>query len=241
MKITNEIIFDVKDLKIKYGVIEAVKNISFSIQRGEFISLVGSNGAGKTSILKACAGLIPCQGLIHFKNQPIHFCEPHNRVKLKMSLVPEGRGIFSSLSVNENIDLGAYSRVDEVEIKKDKEKIFDLFPRLAERQNQIAGTLSGGEQQMLSLGRALMSRPEFLMLDEPSMGLAPLIVEEIFQLLKKLNSEGLTILLVEQNAKMALAQSHRAYVLETGKIVLEGQGRELLKDIRVQQSYLGIE
>ncbi len=238
---SNKLILDVKDLSINYGRISAVKKISFQVFEGEIISLVGSNGAGKTSTLKACSGLLDgVKGQILFQNQDISHLSPEHRVKLGMAHVPEGRGIFLNMSVKENLELGAYTRKSKSEINKNIELNLLRFPRLKERWLQQAGTLSGGEQQMLSISRALMSEPKLLLLDEPSMGLAPIIVKDIFNMLVQLNQQGMTILLVEQNAKAAMKMSHRVYVLETGSIVLTGLGSELLNNPEVQKSYLGL-
>lgn len=215
--------------------------MSFEVRKGEVVSLIGSNGAGKTTTLRALSGLVEAKaGEITLKGEKINGSSPQDRVKRGMAQSPEGRGVFPQMSVYENLLLGAYLRSNQNEINKDLEHCFSLFPRLKERQGQMAGTLSGGEQQMLAICRALMSKPDFLLLDEPSMGLAPLIVAQIFQIILTLNKEGITILLVEQNAKMALKVSHRAYVLETGKITLEGTGQELLANDEVQKAYLGI-
>jgi branched-chain amino acid transport system ATP-binding protein len=228
----------VSHLKIAYGGISAVKGINIEINQGELISLIGSNGAGKTSTLKAIAGVLkPLSGSIEFQENQA----PANSYELAamgLVLVPEGRGIFQRMSVLENLMMGAYLRKD-AEISTDLEKMYTLFPRIKERLKQLAGTLSGGEQQMLSLARALMSRPKLLLLDEPSMGLAPMMVQTIFDVIKKIHSEGMTIFLVEQNARLALAISDRAYVLESGEITLEGTGANLVKDPRVSSAYLG--
>lgn len=233
-------LLNVKDLNLYYGVIHAIKGISFHVHRGEIVSLIGANGAGKTSTLRALSGITPSTGTIELNGQCLQSIPPHQRVKLGLAQSPEGRGIFAPLTVFENLEMGAYSRSDKAGIAKDFEECFQLFPRLKERRHQIAGTLSGGEQQMLAISRALMCKPELLLLDEPSLGLAPIIVAQIFEIIKKLNSEGMTILLVEQNARMALKIAHRAYVLETGKICLEGKGSDLLTNDEVRRSYLGI-
>jgi branched-chain amino acid transport system ATP-binding protein len=240
------------DLKCGYGKIEVINEVNVVINTGEIISIIGANGAGKTTLLKAISGLIPVQdGIIalHTKNsdlkgnslntnENISKLKTYKRVSLGLSLVPEGRQIFSRLTVKENLELGAYLRSDKVEIKVDLEKVYSLFRILKERSNQLGGTLSGGEQQMLAIGRALMSKPKLLLLDEPSMGVAPLLVSRIFETILQLNQEGLTILLVEQNAKLALKISTRSYILETGRITLEGNSKELLNDDRVIQAYL---
>lgn len=227
-------------LEVYYGAIHALKGISFQVQAGEIVSLIGANGAGKTTTLRAISGLTPSKGVINFNGQNLANYKSFQRVNLGIAQSPEGRGIFPEMSVLENLEMGAYSRKDKSEIKKDLELCFELFPRLKERIAQIAGTLSGGEQQMVAISRAIMCKPKLLLLDEPSLGLAPLIVAQIFEILKKLNQEGMTILLVEQNARMALKISHRAYVLETGKIVLEDSATNLLNNDEVRKSYLGV-
>ncbi len=233
-------LLEVKDLHVFYGSIHAIKGIHFYVNKGEVVALIGANGAGKTSTLRALSGLCDSRGEILLHNKNIMTVPSHQRVQLGLAQSPEGRGVFATMSVLENLEMGAYSRRDKKEIRKDLEMCFELFPRLKERLNQISGTLSGGEQQMLAISRALMCRPEILLLDEPSLGLAPLIVAQIFEIIKKLNQEGMTILLVEQNARMALKNSHRAYVLETGKISLQGTGAELLTNDEVRKSYLGV-
>lgn len=229
----------VKDLKVSYGAIEAVKGISFEIFENEIVSLIGGNGAGKTTTLRAISGLLPSQGQIFLNGQPTSDTAPHDLVTKGLVHSPEGRGIFLNLTVEENLRIGAYRRADIRDLHAEMEHYFTLFPRLKERLKASAGTLSGGEQQMLSISRAILSKPKILMLDEPSLGLAPRIVQQIFQIIQKLNSEGMTILLVEQNARMALKVSNRAYVLETGKIVLSGEGRALLENEEIQRAYLG--
>jgi branched-chain amino acid transport system ATP-binding protein len=230
----------VKDIKTYYGKIEALKGISFNINRGEIVSLIGANGAGKTTTLLSISGIVkPKFGEILFNNQRIDNLSPDKIVLKGISQVPEGRRVFPFLTVKENLMLGAYLRKDREQILKDLEKVFKLFPILKERFSQDAGTLSGGEQQMLAIGRALMSRPSVLLLDEPSLGLAPKIVELIFEIILEINREGGTILLVEQNAKMALKISNRAYVLETGEIRLEGKADELLNNDKIKKAYLG--
>lgn len=231
----------VKDLNVYYGAIHAVKGISFEVNKGEIISLIGANGAGKTTTMRAISGLVDSTGSVMFKNKSLSHIAPHKRISLGVSQSPEGRGVFAPMSVYENLLMGAYHRSDTAQIKKDIEEIcYRLFPRLKERSQQLAGTLSGGEQQMLAISRALMARPELLLLDEPSLGLAPLIVAQIFEIIQQLNKDGMTVLLVEQNATMSLKISHRAYVLETGKIVLSGGGKELLVNDEVRRCYLGI-
>lgn len=230
----------VKNLNVYYGAIHALKGISFDVHEGEIVSLIGSNGAGKTTTLRAICGLAEAQGEIEFKGQSLLSVPAHDRVKLGLAQSPEGRGIFSNLTVLENLQMGAYSRKDTQNIPKDMEYCYGLFPRLKERLQQVAGTLSGGEQQMLAISRAIMCKPNLLLLDEPSLGLAPKIVAQIFEIIKKLNSEGMTILLVEQNANQALKVAHRAYVLETGKVSMTGTGNELLSNDEVRKSYLGV-
>lgn len=234
------LLFDVKDLNVSYGSIHALKGISFQVNEGEVVSLIGANGAGKTTTLRAISGLVEAKGSMVFAGRELSNVASHLRVRLGLAQSPEGRGVFGQMSVLENLEMGAYSRSSRKEIQEDIENSFKLFPRLKERQNQMAGTLSGGEQQMLSICRALMSRPKMLLLDEPSLGLAPLIVAQIFEIVKELNSRGMTILLVEQNAMQALKVSHRAYVLETGKITLSGRGEDLLHNDEVRRSYLGV-
>jgi branched-chain amino acid transport system ATP-binding protein len=230
----------VSNLKVNYGAIKGLKGISFNIQKGEIVSLIGSNGAGKTTTLRALSGIVDSEGQIEFKGSEISKVPSHLRVTLGIAQSPEGRGIFPQMTVLENLELGAYTRNDKEQIQKDYNRCLELFPRIKERLWQMAGTLSGGEQQMLSISRALMCKPELLLLDEPSLGLAPIIVSQIFEIVKQLNSEGMTILLVEQNAKQSLTISHRAYVLETGLITLEGRGKDLLNNDEVRRSYLGI-
>jgi branched-chain amino acid transport system ATP-binding protein len=232
-------ILKVKDLKVSYGAIEAVKGVSFEIFEGEVVSLIGANGAGKTTTLRAVSGLVPSKGEILLNGKSIQKTPPHQLISEGLIQSPEGRGIFLNMTVEENLKLGTYRRTDTSTLDKEMEHCFEMFPRLKERFKASAGTLSGGEQQMLSICRALLSKPKILILDEPSLGLAPRIVQQIFQIVKKLNSEGMTILLVEQNARMALKVSHRAYVLETGKIRLSGEGKALLDNPEIQAAYLG--
>ena len=228
------------DLNVNYGAIHALHDISVEVKVGEIVTLIGANGAGKTSILRAISGLIPIKsGSVMFEDKPIHNTASYKLSKLGIAHVPEGRRIFANMSVQENLELGAYIRKDKGEISKDYDMVFDKFPRLKERIKQMAGTLSGGEQQMLAMGRALMVRPRILLLDEPSMGLAPLVVRNIFSIIEEINKSGTTILLVEQNAHMALSIANRAYVLETGKIVLEGDSKELLTNDSIRSAYLG--
>ena len=232
-------LLSVKNLKVNYGAIEAVKGISFEIYAGEVVSLIGANGAGKTTTLRAISGLQPSQGEIILDGQPTSNIAPHDLIAHGLVHSPEGRGIFLNLTVEENLKLGTYRRNDLKGIAEEMQNCFAMFPRLKERLKASAGTLSGGEQQMLSISRALLSKPKVLLLDEPSLGLAPRIVQQIFQIIRKLNSEGMTILLVEQNARMALKVSHRAYVLETGKVRLSGEGKALLENPEIQAAYLG--
>ncbi|NLY20254.1 MAG: ABC transporter ATP-binding protein [Tissierellia bacterium] len=234
-------LLEINDLDVFYGNIHAIKGISLHINEGEIVSLIGANGAGKTTTLHTISGLLkPKNGEIIFEGDDITKVKAHKIVKLGISHVPEGRRIFQGLTVSDNVKLGAYTINDSREsMKEDRTEFYDNFPRMRERKNQIAGTLSGGEQQMLAMGRALMARPKLLILDEPSMGLSPLFVEEIFKVIKKLKEKGTTILLVEQNAKMALSIADRGYVLETGKITVEGLGQELLNNPEVKKAYLG--
>lgn len=237
-----EHVLEVKDLFVSYGVVPALRSISFTVDEGEIVALIGPNGAGKTTTLHTISGLHkPQSGSILYNGKEIGGIEAHKLVKEGISQVPEGRGIFPILTVSENINLGAYLRKDTEGISKDKEWVYSIFPRLKERRKQVGGTLSGGEQQMLAIARALMARPKVLLLDEPSMGLAPVIVENIFNIIKQINRENsTTILLVEQNAQMALTVSHRAYVIEVGEIVNSGYSKELKKDDQIKKAYLGI-
>ena len=229
----------IKDLHINYGMIQAVKGASFEVNKGEIVALIGANGAGKTSILHTLTGLIPAKsGSIEFEGKEISKMPAHKIVTMGIAHVPEGRRVFAELSVFENLKLGAYTRKDKAEIEDTIKSIYKRFPRLEERKSQLAGTLSGGEQQMLAMGRALMSKPSVIVMDEPSMGLSPLYVNEIFDIINEVHKAGTTILLVEQNAKKALSIADRAYVLETGKIVLEGKAGELLNDESVKKAYL---
>lgn len=230
----------VTDLNVYYGMIHAIKGISFNVEEGEIVSLIGANGAGKTTILHSVSGLIrSASGTVEFMDKNITHTAADKIVKLGLGHVPEGRRVFQQLTVNENLDMGAYAVKDKAAVKEEYERVMELFPRLKERRKQLAGTLSGGEQQMLAIGRALMSKPKMLLLDEPSMGLAPIVVMDIFDIIETCNKEGTTILLVEQNAKMALSISDRAYVLETGNIVMEGKASDLLNDDKVKKAYLG--
>ena len=231
---------EVKDLSVYYGVIQAIKGISFEVNQGEIVTLIGANGAGKTTTMQSVMGLIPIRdGEVYYEGKNITKTPCHKIVEMGMTQCPEGRRIFQELSVYDNLVMGAFSVKDKKNFKEDIEKIYTRFPRLEERKNQIAGTLSGGEQQMLAMGRALMSHPKLLMMDEPSMGLSPLLVDQVFEIIKDINNDGTTILLVEQNAGKSLAISDRAYVLETGKIVLSGTGEELMKSEDVKKAYLG--
>jgi branched-chain amino acid transport system ATP-binding protein len=233
-------ILAVSDLHVAYGAIDALRGISLEVGRGEVVALIGSNGAGKSSALRAISGMIrPKRGRVVFRGTDTTALPAHELVARGMSHAPEGRGIFHNLSVDENLSLGAYLRRDYAQVAKDREHALTLFPVLRERQRQLAGTLSGGEQQMLAIARALLSKPALLLLDEPSLGLAPQIIERIFTTLRAVNAEGVSLLLVEQNAQIALSLAHRAYVLETGTLMLSGSGRELLADPRVREAYLG--
>lgn len=228
------------DVNVYYGAIHALKGINLKVNEGEIVTLIGANGAGKSTTLKTISGILkPKSGKVIFKGTDINKTKAHQVVELGISHVPEGRRVFASMSIMENLEMGAYTRSDKAEIKKDYDKIFEMFPRLLERKNQMAGTLSGGEQQMLAMGRALMARPKLLLLDEPSMGLAPLIVKQIFSIIKDINEKGTTVLLIEQNASMALKIAHRAYVIQNGSIEMEGNAQELLNDDSVKSAYLG--
>lgn len=234
-------LLEVKDLRVSYGKIEAIKGISLHVEKGEIVTLVGANGAGKTTLLKTISGILkPTQGVINFEDRDVQKIAPHDRVLEGLCQAPEGRGIFPGMTVLENLEMGKFARKEwKKELNEDLERIYSLFPRLKERQNQAGGTLSGGEQQMLSIGRALMARPRLLLLDEPSMGLAPMFIQQIFKIIREIQQQGVSILLVEQNAAQALACANRAYILETGNIVKEGSGKELLKDDAVKKAYLG--
>lgn len=236
---SSDLLLSVQDLSVSYGAIRAVRSISFEIKAGEIVTLIGANGAGKSTVLNTLSGLIkPDAGSIVFSGENIVGMKPHKIVEAGLALCPEGRRVFSRMSVAENLEMGGYTHSDE-ENAETRELVYEHFPRLRERRRQMAGTLSGGEQQMLAMGRALMSRPKLLMLDEPSMGLAPLLIEEIFSIIKTLGAAGTTILLVEQNANMALQVANRAYVLEIGKVVKTGTGEALLHDDDVRKAYLG--
>lgn len=231
---------EVKDLEVYYGMIQAIKGVSFEVNQGEVIALIGANGAGKTTILHTVTGLLaPKKGSVLFEGKDITKIPAHKIVSLGMAHVPEGRRVFADLSVYENLKMGAYTRKDKEEIEKSLDRVYERFPRLKERKNQLAGTLSGGEQQMLAMGRALMSQPKIILMDEPSMGLSPILVNEIFDIIQEVSKSGTTVLLVEQNAKKALSIADRAYVLETGKIVLDGKAEALLNDDSITQAYLG--
>ena len=233
-------ILHVEDLNVYYGSIHAVKGISFNVEEGEIVTLIGANGAGKSTTLNTVAGLLkPREGKVEFEGESLRGVPPHTIVGKGMALCPEGRRVFLQMSVRENLEMGAFTRRDSAEIADSLEMVFDRFPRLKEREGQSAGTLSGGEQQMLAMGRALMSKPRLLMLDEPSMGLAPILVQEIFNIIKSLHDTGTTVLLVEQNARMALSVADRAYVLETGRVSMSGDAADLANDDRVKQAYLG--
>ena len=231
---------EVKDLEVYYGMIQAIKGVSFEVNKGEVIALIGANGAGKTTILHTITGLLsPKSGSVTFEGQNITKVPGHKIVSMGMAHVPEGRRVFANLTVYQNLKLGAYTRKDKKEFDETLSNIYKHFPRLEERKNQLAGTLSGGEQQMLAMGRALMSHPQIILMDEPSMGLSPIFVNEIFDIIKEVSKMGTTVLLVEQNAKKALSIADRAYVLETGKIVMEGRAETLLNDDSVKKAYLG--
>ena len=231
---------EVRDLNVFYGSIHALHDINFSVPKGEIVTLIGANGAGKTTVLHAISRLIPIKtGTVVFDGKDISRDEAHKLIPMGLAQVPEGRRVFPGMTVLENLEMGAYTRKNKGELAQDLEMVFQHFPRLKERIKQAAGTLSGGEQQMLATARALMSHPRLLMMDEPSMGLSPILVEEIFNIILELNKEGNTILLVEQNANMALRIAHRAYVLETGRIVMEGEAKALLRDEQVKKAYLG--
>ena len=233
-------LLEVKNLEVHYGVIKALKDVSFEVNEGEIIALIGANGAGKTTTLQTISGILPVtSGNIILNGQDITKVPAHKIVRLGISQVPEGRRVFSQLSVLDNLKMGAYIRNDKEQIEADLENIYKRFPRLCERKNQLAGTLSGGEQQMLAMGRALMSNPKILLLDEPSMGLSPILVSEIFDIIKSINESGVTVLLVEQNAKKALAIANRAYALETGNVVVSGNAADLINDDKIKKAYLG--
>ncbi len=234
-------LLEVNDLNVFYGAIHALQGVSFSLEEGEIVTLIGANGAGKSTTLRTISGLLRSRsGYIRFRGQDIGTVAAEQIVRLGISQVPEGRKIFAPLTVQENLEMGAYTRRNPAEIQASMQRVFASFPRLKERINQLGGTLSGGEQQMLAMGRALMSRPKLLLLDEPSMGLSPILTEEIFRIIKEINSQGTTILLVEQNALMALSVAQRAYVLETGSVVLQGSAAEVRDNPQVRNAYLGV-
>ncbi len=233
-------LLNVKNINVYYGVIQAIKDVSFEVNEGEIVALIGANGAGKTSIMKTISGLLhSVGGSIEFNGQDITKMSAHKIPGLGLIQVPEGRHVFTEMTVLENLEMGAYLRKDKEGIQQDLEKIYQRFPRLKERKNQLAGTLSGGEQQMLAMGRALMAKPKLLLLDEPSMGLSPILVNEIFSIIKKINADGVTVLLVEQNANKALSIANRAYVLETGNITVSGDAKEIADNPKVKEAYLG--
>ncbi|WP_437440542.1 ABC transporter ATP-binding protein [Nocardioides eburneus] len=234
-------LLEIKDMSIHYGRIQAIDGLSITVEEGEVVTLIGANGAGKTSTMRAVAGLLSLShGSILLEGEDITKLKGHRRVQRGISLAPEGRGIFPAMTVMENLDMGAYGRRDKAGIKEDLDRVFDLFPRIKERLNQKGGTMSGGEQQMLAIGRALMSRPRILLLDEPSMGLAPQFIRQVFTIIRQVNEQGTTVLLVEQNANQALALADRAYVLETGQITNAGTGQEMLANPAIKEAYLGV-
>ncbi|WP_022777709.1 ABC transporter ATP-binding protein [Butyrivibrio sp. AE3009] len=235
-----ETLLEIKDLSVYYGVIQALKGISFHVDRGEVVALIGANGAGKTTTLHTLSGLIQAdKGTITYKGKELTKLAGHKIVSLGMAQVPEGRRVFAQMTVLQNLKMGAFTRSDKAELEETLQKVYKRFPRLEERKNQLAGTLSGGEQQMLAMGRALMSHPDIILMDEPSMGLSPIFVNEIFNIIEDVNKDGVTVLLVEQNAKKALSIANRAYVLETGSIVKEGDAKELMNDESIKKAYLG--
>lgn len=230
----------VDNLQVYYGAIHALQGVSFHLDQGEIVALIGANGAGKSTVLNTISGILrPREGAVTFESQEIHTTPPQDIVRKGVIQIPEGRKVFSRMTVAENLEMGAYTQTDRAVINRDVEAVFERFPRLRERRNQLGGTLSGGEQQMLAIGRGLMAHPKLLLLDEPSMGLSPILVEQIFDIIQDINEQGTSILLVEQNAQMALAVADRAYVLETGKITMQGTGDDLLKDPNVIKAYLG--
>ena len=238
----SENVLKIAGLKVSYGGIKAVKGLDLEVNRGELVTLIGANGAGKTTTLKAITGTLPAckvEGTISYLGQPLKGTQSHQLVQQKLAMVPEGRGVFTRMTIQENLLMGAYTRSDKAEIAADIEKWFTVFPRLKERSGQLAGTLSGGEQQMLAMARALMCHPTLLLLDEPSMGLAPIMVEKIFEVIREVSSQGITMLLVEQNARLALQAAHRAYVMDSGVITMTGDAQSMLNDPRVQAAYLG--
>ncbi|MEN3274525.1 MAG: branched-chain amino acid transport system ATP-binding protein [Massilia sp.] len=235
-------VLKIQGLKVAYGGIKAVKGLDLEVNRGELVTLIGANGAGKTTTLKAITGTLPAckvEGTIAYLGQPLQGTQAFRLVRQKLAMVPEGRGVFTRMTIHENLLMGAYTRNDKAAIEADIEKWFSVFPRLKERSNQLAGTLSGGEQQMLAMARALMCHPTLLLLDEPSMGLAPIMVEKIFEVIRDVSAQGITMLLVEQNARLALQAAHRAYVMDSGAVTMTGDARTMLDDPRVQAAYLG--
>ncbi len=237
-----DIVLKIAGLKVAYGGIKAVKGVDLEVAKGELVTLIGANGAGKTTTLKAITGTLPpckVEGTIEYLGQPLRGTQSFRMVRQKLAMVPEGRGVFTRMSIHENLLMGAYTRDDKAAIDADIEKWYTVFPRLKERSGQLAGTLSGGEQQMLAMARALMCHPTLLLLDEPSMGLAPIMVEKIFEVIRDVSQQGITILLVEQNAKLALQAAHRGYVMDSGAITMSGNARDMLNDPRVQAAYLG--
>ena len=233
-------LLEVKDLEVYYGVINALKGLNFEVNEGEIVALIGANGAGKTTTLHALTGLLPVKrGSVMYEGVDLTKIAPHKIVSMGMAHVPEGRRVFSNLTVMQNLKMGAYTRSDKKEIEESLNMVFERFPRLLERKNQLSGTLSGGEQQMLAIGRALMSKPKIILMDEPSMGLSPIYVNEVFEIIKKVSSDGTTVLLVEQNAKKALSIANRAYVIETGNITMSGDAKELLNNDDIKKAYLG--
>ena len=236
-------LLELDDVSVSYGRIEAVRHISIAVEEGELVTLIGANGAGKTTTMRAISGIRPLSsGTIRFDGRDITRMKAHERVIAGVVQAPEGRGVFPGMTVMENLEMGAYARTFATKAEHDAtlDRVFELFPRLAERRTQVGGTMSGGEQQMLAIGRALMARPKLLLLDEPSMGLAPMVIQQIFRIVSEINAQGTTVLLVEQNAQQALSRSHRAYVLETGEVVRSGGGRELLADSSIKEAYLGV-
>ncbi|MFA4914618.1 MAG: ABC transporter ATP-binding protein [Comamonadaceae bacterium] len=239
MSVTQPLL-DLRDVQVSYGGIRAVRGINLSVAEGELVCLIGANGAGKSTTLRAICGLVPLAGgQVFYDGQDITGTASFELVRKRLVMVPEGRGIFGQLTIEENLAMGGYTRRDAAEIRRDTDRVFTLFPRLAERRRQTAGTLSGGEQQMVAMGRAMIARPRLLLLDEPSMGLAPLMVEKVFEVVRMIAAEGVTILLIEQNAKLALENSSRGYVMESGELILEGPADRLLDDPKVREAYLG--
>ena len=233
------VILSVRDVSVRYGAIRAINNVSFDVRQGQILTLIGANGAGKTTTLRAISGMVRASGQVRFKDQPITGVRPDLLVRRGLCHCPEGRGIFANMTVQENLDLGAFTRTDADEVEKDKARVFELFPRIKERLKQNAGTLSGGEQQMLAIGRALLARPVLLLMDEPSLGLAPQLVQTIFRIIREINQAGVSILLVEQNAHMALRVAHHAVVLETGSVRMSGPAADLAASDEVRKAYLG--